>query len=159
MCCSVQGPDCERGHHPVLPRHGRKTQGQGPRHPGDLSYSIFLRVLLTSSKQPLLSITFSTFSRSFGARLCLLASADVPWSPRCTTARLSSLSRAGTDNSDRSDIYVDYVQGPEAGWPHDQGQQPRNILPVISQVIIAVEVLFAHQYPTSGHSPYVINEQ
>ena len=37
----VQGPDRELCHHPVLPRHGRKTQGQGPRHPGDLSYSIF----------------------------------------------------------------------------------------------------------------------
>merc|ERR1712107_695624 len=33
--------------------------------------------------------------RSFGARLCLLASADVPWSPRCTTARLSSPFPAG----------------------------------------------------------------
>merc|ERR1712039_1020294 len=36
-----------------------------------------------------------TPSRSFGARLCLLASADVPWSPRCTTARLSSPFHAG----------------------------------------------------------------
>merc|ERR1712218_150352 len=36
-----------------------------------------------------------TPSRSFGARLCLLASADVPWSPRCMTARLSSPFHAG----------------------------------------------------------------
>ena len=48
---------------------------------------------------PIVKITFSTFSRSFGARLCLLASADVPWSPRCMTARLSSPFHAGTTSS------------------------------------------------------------
>ena len=65
-----------------------------------------------------------------------------------------------SDSNNYSDIYVDNnVQGPEAGWPHDQGQQTRNILPVISQVIIAVEVLFAYPYPTSGHSPYVMSNK
>ena len=61
------------------------------------------------------------------------------------TARSSSLCRAGTiimmtdDHDDNSydddcndDSNDDSVQGPEAGRPADQGQQTRDILPVIT---------------------------
>ena len=36
------------------------------------------------------------------------------------------------DNSDNDDSNDDSVQGPEAGRPADQGQQTRDILPVIT---------------------------
>ena len=35
-------------------------------------------------------------------------------------------------DNDSSDININHMQGPEAGWPLDQGQQTRNILPVIT---------------------------
>ena len=53
-------------------------------------------------------------------------------------------------------ININHVQGPEAGWPLDQDQQTRNILPVITDQssYYCCWSVVAYPYPTSDHSPY-----
>ena len=65
----------------VLPWHGSKAQGQGSCYSGELYYICYI------------CKTYSYFMtlRSSGARLSRLASAEGHWSPRCMTARSSSL--------------------------------------------------------------------